>query len=136
YVVTYTGNSSLDKKSPPTDEEKSAAEARAIRHKLEAFDGKHDPRAVEFAWPYLASNDRYLRYAARIAIEWQELPLWKERALAETDTRAGLTALLALARCGGKETQRDLLMALKKFPLDSLSLAQKLEKLRIVELSF
>src|SRR5207249_4479997 len=49
---------------------------------------------------------------------------------------AGLTALLALARVGGKETQPDLLLALKKFPFDSLSLTQKLEKLRLIELSF
>src|SRR5207245_5429470 len=75
-------------------------------------------------------------YAARIAIEWQDLSLWKERALAETNVDSGLNALLALARCGGKETQRDLLLALKKFPFDSLSVTQKLEKLRIIELSF
>src|SRR5258706_9891830 len=44
--------------------------------------------------------------------------------------------MLALARCAGKETQRDLLQALKKFPFDSLSLTQKLDKLRVIELSF
>ena len=136
YRVSYDGESSKRRRNPETDEDKAAEEARAIRHKLESFDGKHDPRAVDFAWPYLASNDRYLRYAARIAIEWQDLPLWKDRAVAETNTDSGLTALLALARCGGKETQRDLLLALKKFPLDSLSLTQKLDKLRVIELSF
>ena len=81
-------------------------------------------------------SDRWIRYAARIAIEWQDVGLWKDRALNETNTEAGLTALLALARCGEKETQRDLFLALKKFPLDSLSLTQKLEKLRVIELSF
>ena len=84
----------------------------------------------------LASPDRFIRYAARIAIEWQDVSLWKNRAINETNTEAGLTALLALARCGGKATQEDLLGALKKFPLDSLSLTQKLEKLRVIELSF
>ncbi len=136
YRVSYVGGTPRPPKNTQTAEDKTAAEARAIRHKLETFDGKHDPRAIDFAWPYLASNDRYLRYAARIAIEWQELPLWKDRALAETNTDAGLTALLALARCGGRESQRDLLLALKKFPLDSLSLTQKLDKLRVIELSF
>src|SRR6266566_7410593 len=48
---------------------------------------------------------------------------------------AGCSAV-AGAGCGGKETQRDLLLALKKFPLDSLSITQKLEKLRVIELSF
>ena len=133
YRVSYTGGMP---KPPKIPEDKTATEARRIRHKLESFDGKHDPLAVDFAWPYLASNDRFLRYAARIAIEWQDVPLWRERALAETNTDAGLTALLGLARCAGKETQRDLLQTLKKFPFDSLSLTQKLDKLRVIELSF
>jgi putative heme-binding domain-containing protein len=119
----------------PTSPE-ACAKARALRHQLEALHGKKDPRAIDFAWPHLDSEDRFIRYAARIAIEWQDVDLWKKRALVETNVNAGLTALMALARCGGKETQRDLLMALKQFPLDSLSVTQKLAKLRIIEVSF
>ena len=117
-------------------ENKLAASARALRHQLESYHGKKDPRAVDFLWPHLGSQDRFISYAARIALEWQDLPLWTERVLAETNVDTGLVSLLALARCGGKDTQRDLLMALKKFPLDSLSITQKLEKLRVIELSF
>jgi len=138
YRVSYVGSKPARKaqSQEEIDAEKAAAKARATRHALEAFYGKHDPRAVDFAWPYLGSSDRFLSYAARIAIEWQPVEQWKQRAISETDTNAALTALLGLARCGGKETQRDLLMALKKFPLDSLSVTQKLEKLRTIELSF
>jgi hypothetical protein len=75
-------------------------------------------------------------YAARTAIEWQEVGLWKDRALNETNSQAGLTALLALARCGGKETQDGLLRALAKFPLPGLSEELQLEKLRVIQLSF
>jgi putative heme-binding domain-containing protein len=137
YRVSYTGPRQPEERTSETiATEKAAAHARAERHRLESFYGHADPRAIVRAWPYLDSNDRFLRYAARIAVEWQPLSQWKEKALSETKTNAGLAALLALARCGGKETQRDLLMALKKFPLDSLSLTQRLEKLRIIELSF
>ena len=45
---------------------------------------KTDPKAIEKAWPCLNSEDRFLRYAARIALEWQPVAQWKERALAET----------------------------------------------------
>jgi len=137
YRVSYAGKRS-DAPRPDSDPttEHAAARARATRHKLESFFGKHDPRALDYAWPLLSSEDRFLRYAARIALEWQPVEQWKTRALSETNPEAGLTALLALARCGEKETQRELLLALKKFPLDSLSLTQKLEKLRIIELSF
>ena len=61
---------------------------------------------------------------------------WKDRALTDSRTNAGITALLALARCSGKETQRDLLLALAKFPLDKLDEEQQLNKLRVIELSF
>ncbi|MDB6026922.1 MAG: heme-binding protein [Verrucomicrobiales bacterium] len=138
YRVTYTGEKIREPKKTKEEreEENNAKEARALRHKLEAFHGKKNSAAVDFAWPYLKSEDRFLQFAARIAIESQDVALWKSRALAETNPEAGLTALLALARTGGKETQRDLLMALKAFPFDSLNDAQKLAKLRIIELSF
>jgi putative heme-binding domain-containing protein len=84
----------------------------------------------------LSSPDRFIRHAARIAIVCQDVALWKSRALAEANPQAGLTALLALARCGGRETQQDLLLALAKFPLDSLTEEQQLAKLRVIELSF
>lgn len=112
------------------------AKSRALRRKLESFHGRQDPRAIDFAWPHLASPDRFLRGAARVAIEWQDPARWTARALNETDAQAGLTALLALARCGDRETQGELLLALKKFPFDSLTEEQKLEKLRVIALSF
>jgi putative heme-binding domain-containing protein len=58
------------------------------------------PEAVEKAWPFLASKDRYLRFAARIAIERQPVKLWRDRALAEKDPQAIIEASIALARVG------------------------------------
>lgn len=138
YRVSYTGKGAAPdvNEKPDREVEKAGAKARQTRHQLEAFFGKKDPRAIDVAWPYLDSPDRFLRFAARIAIEWQDVALWKDRALKETRPEGGITALLALARCGEKECQTDLLMALKKFPMDSLSRTQKLEKLRVIELSF
>ncbi|HEX5220360.1 MAG TPA: c-type cytochrome [Verrucomicrobiae bacterium] len=120
---------------PTRKELKQSADARALRKKLESF-YKKDPKAIDFAWPHLASEDRFIRFAARTAIEWQDVGLWKDRAIKETNPQAGLTALLALARCGGKETQDGLLRALAKFPLSGLSEELQLEKLRVIELSF
>jgi putative heme-binding domain-containing protein len=135
YRVSYVGGAKKPE-SPRVSYEKSADAARALRHQLESFYGKKDPHAIDVAWPHLRSDDRFMRYAARIAIEWQDVAAWQDRALNETNANAGLTALMALARCGPKQSQRDLLLALKKFPLDSLTLEQKLIKLRVIELSF
>ncbi|HWY77800.1 MAG TPA: heme-binding protein [Verrucomicrobiae bacterium] len=138
YRVTYVG--SKEQETPLSKEqlamEKQAAEARALRHKLESFHGHRNREAVAFCWPYLDSEDRFIRYAARIAIESQPVSEWQDRALSETRTNAAINGLLALARRGGKETQNALLKALTKFPLDSLTEDQKLEKLRVIELSF
>ena len=137
YRVSFTGGKALKRElSNVPKPDKAAAKARELRKKLETFHGKVDPRAVAFAWPYLQSPDRFIRYAARIAIESQPVASWKERALGESDPQGGLTALLALARCGGKETQHDLLNALRRFPLQSLPEAQQLEKLRVIQVSY
>jgi len=48
------------------------AKARKTRHLLESFHGGPNPKAIETAWPFLKSKDYHLRYAARIAIEWQD----------------------------------------------------------------
>ena len=137
YRVSFVGDKKQKRElSNVAKPDKAASKARELRHKLESFHGKTDPRAVDFAWPYLSSTDRFIRHAARIAIESQPVATWKDRALSETNMQSGLSGLIALARCGGKETQRDLLMALKKFPFAALTEVQQLEKLRVAQLSF
>jgi putative heme-binding domain-containing protein len=137
YRVSFTGERTLRRELSQVDKtDKTADAARKLRHKLESFHGKTDPRAIRFAWPYLQSTDRFIRSAARVAVESQPVDSWMSRALAETNTEGGLSALLALARCGGKETQADLLRALTKFPFASLNEDQRLAKLRIIGLSF
>ena len=137
YRVSYVGSGAKEEISAADKQmAKDGAKARELRHKLEQFHGKQNPKAVEFAWPHLDSPDRFIRYAARIAIESQPVAEWQDRALSETRPNAALISLLALARLGGKETQSPLLLRLAKFPLDGLTEEQKLEKLRVIELSF
>src|SRR6185437_3314203 len=81
FRVTYVGSEST---APAELHDAEGAEARELRHKLEAFHGHADDKAIETAWPQLDSNDRFIRYAARIAIEAQPIALWKTTALAET----------------------------------------------------
>ena len=133
FRVTYEGKEST---APADLHDASGSDARALRHKLEAFHGHEDASAVEVAWPQLASEDRFIRYAARIAIESQPVAQWKARALSETNPTAALTALLSVARLGGASSQGDLFRALAKFPLAKLKdEAQQLEKLRVIEVA-
>jgi putative heme-binding domain-containing protein len=140
YRVSYVGNEST---APADLHDEAGAKERALRHSLEAFHGKRDPKALDAAWPSLNSDDRYLRYAARIAVESQPVADWKDRALDKDATvnpirqpEGRLTALLALARCGPKEVLPDLLAALARLPLGGLTEDQQLEKLRVLQLTF
>ncbi len=119
YRVTYVGKESTalvtrsharqsvgkDEADPtpirPRSGERGYVEARATRHKLEAFHGRQDVQAVAVAWPYLSNDDRFLRWAARIAIEHQPVASWTDKALTEPDAAKQVEALLALARATG-----------------------------------
>jgi putative heme-binding domain-containing protein len=59
-------------------------------------------------WNGLGDPDRWVRYAARVALEERPVDQWKARALAESGPWPGLTALLALARLGPASIQPEL----------------------------
>src|SRR5206468_1126774 len=80
YRVTYTGTEST---APAQLKNKEGAEDRELRRNLELFHGKQHPLAVEVAWAELDSEDRFIHFAARIAIESQPVDQWKAKALAE-----------------------------------------------------
>lgn len=133
YRVVYKGNESTDSAEVVDDPE--AREARELRHKLESFHGVEDSDAVETAWPYLASEDRILRYAARVAIEHQPVDSWASRALAEEREQARITALVALARVGTLDYRNDIYRSLMEMDFGSLNVDKQLGYLRAMALA-
>jgi putative heme-binding domain-containing protein len=99
YRVTYVGQESTAPGPPDT----RLQAQRDLRHKLEGFHGRKDPAAVKTVWPYLADQDRALRYVARVALEWQDVSHWRQKALKEKDPRKAIAALAALVRVSGKD---------------------------------
>ncbi|MCP4513539.1 MAG: heme-binding protein, partial [Fuerstiella sp.] len=97
YRVTYVGDESTELVQATTTD----SAARNTRHALEAFHGQQDPAAINVAWPYLSNDDRFIRFAARTAIEHQPVETWAGKALAESDPAKQAEALLALARVAG-----------------------------------
>ncbi len=96
YRVTYAGKES----TAPAASYALTPEMKQ-RHELEKLHLEGTgPEAIEKAWPFLASKDRNLRFAARIAIERQPAKLWAERALKEKDPQGIIEACIALARVG------------------------------------
>ncbi len=115
--------------------DQTARSNRELRHKLESLNVRPDPQTVAFAWPHLNSSDRYIRYAARLAVERNPVSEWQARALAEKSPTAAFAALLALARLGTQEAQPAALKALTSIPSNGLSEQQLLEKLRVIQVS-
>ena len=134
YRVTYTGTESVAPAQPRANPE--AERARAIRHKLEALHGPQNSAAIAAAWPYLGHADRFIRWAARTAVECQPAAEWQEKALAEKDSQALLTAMMALARCGDKSLEPRIVAALDRLNWSQLSPPQQLELLRAYGLTF
>jgi len=96
YRVSYAGSES----TAPAPKYAESAEAK-LRHELEKLHAAGTgPEAIDTAWPHLASKDRRVRLAARVAIERQPVAKWTDRALAERDPQAAIEALIALSRVG------------------------------------
>ncbi|WP_162052970.1 c-type cytochrome [Pontibacter pamirensis] len=109
-------------------------EASKIRKQLEQYHGQARAGAVDFAWPYLKHNDRFVRYAARIAVEHQPVSQWQARALNEKDPQILTQAIIALARHGNKAQRNEMLESLMTIDYAQLSEPKKLDLLRAFEL--
>ncbi len=109
-------------------------DANRLRRQLEQYHGKPDPTAMNIAWPQLKSEDRFIRYAARIALEHQPVSQWQERVLNEKDPVTLINASIALARMGNRNLESRLLGRLMSIDFKLLAATQQLDALRAYEL--
>ncbi len=131
YRVTYTGREST---SPVPAQKPNAA--HKLRRELEALhaDGT-GPEAVAKAWPHLASPDRWIRYAARVAVERQPVAGWADRVLAEKRPWAAIEGAVALARMGTPAHRDQLLAFLNRLDFGRLDEAARLAVVRAYQLT-
>ncbi len=133
YRIRYTG-------APTTGAMRTLtanSELRALRHSLEKFHVRGESaEAVSKAWPHLAHADRHIRYAARIAVENQDVALWREKVFSEKNPRAVIYAVIAFSRHGEKFLSSPLLDKLGAVPFGSLEKEAQLALLRAYALCF
>lgn len=135
YRVTYSGDEST---APVTAEQHLQATDAPVRRLLENLHeaGQSSEKNVEFIWRHLGHDDRFVRYAARVALEFQEPQLWQQRLLDESYPQLLITAAVAFARQGNPEAQDAVLDRILSIDFSQLSNFQKLEWLRACSLLF
>jgi putative heme-binding domain-containing protein len=134
YRVTYTGKESTEK----ADAKAPDAEAAALRKKLEAFHAPAaDPKAaVELAVPALSHPDRFVRYAARVALEHQPVKEWEGKVKGVDNVNAIIGGVIARAHHGDKSAQTSLLSELGRTTPAALSENELLDALRAYQVVF
>jgi putative heme-binding domain-containing protein len=132
YRVTYTGSES----TAPAGALPVTAEAQ-LRHDLEEL---HEDGiglvALNRAVPNLGHEDRFVRYAARVALEKQPADRWEVNALAQTKPWAIIESMVALARVGEASQQAAILEKLGTLDPKSLTREQLLGWIRAHSLAF
>jgi putative heme-binding domain-containing protein len=132
YRVTYTGTESVT----PVAKAPVITKEHQLRTQLEQYHQGANPAALAAAWPNLNHPDRFVRYAARIAVEHQPVAQWQDKVFAETDPQRLTQAAVALARQGTPAQKSQLLNALVKINYDKLPESQQFDLCRAFELVF
>lgn len=145
FRVTYVGQAST---APAELRDQAGADLRDLRHKLERFhrlaaEGDAASQtlaataeAVKYIWPYLNHPDRFIRYAARIALEQQPVAAWQDKVFTEKNPQARIIAAVALARQGEPAVEPKLIEALSAIDAASLDEAWQLDLFRAWQLVF
>ncbi len=136
YRVTYTGDESTQAVTEFSFPDEATKNAHAKRRELEAMHKRLSEKAIDNIWPSLSSPDRAIRYAARVALEHQDVSWWQDRALTDPNPRTVVTSLIALARVGKQPgLQTRVLGALNRLDWKSLNESEKIALLRAYELA-
>lgn len=130
YRVTYTGTESTAPAPAPT-----VTPEIKLRRELEALhQGGNDPRVVAQAWPHLDHPDRWVRWAARIAVERQHPQLWTGFLLSEKRPWAVVETTIAAAHANLKHLRVPLLDRLNQVDFAGLTPDARLALVRAYQL--
>lgn len=119
----------------PRDQNDEPTEALALRRQIEEYHRSAAPGTAEKMWTHLGNEDRFIRYAARIAIEHQPVESWQDLVFQETNVVRLTEGLLALARTGDESFKTPIFQKLATIPLEELPPRMLLNALRVYEVT-
>jgi glucose/arabinose dehydrogenase/mono/diheme cytochrome c family protein len=129
YRVRYTGSESTEA-APPHDPQQNVA-ARALRRDLEKLQSGPIAGGARKALENIDSPDRWIRFAARVALEAQPFGEWRDDAL----NSEAIGPKLALARAGSDEDRIFQLRCLARMSAGPLNAEDRMQFCRVLEVS-
>lgn len=127
--VTYVGSESTAPAAPL-----AVSKEAQIRRAMGEVTLSGEASKLEEIWQQLGSEDRTMRYAARVALEKIPAAQWANRLAAESQPWRVLHGSMALARLNAKDQRATGLTALDKLDWAKLSIQQQLTWLRVAGL--
>lgn len=115
YRVRHVGPEEPD--SAATAPTEASAQLHALRHRLEGCHSQPCLESLDLIWENLDHADRWVRGAARVALERIDPVLWTDRAFAENAPLRRATALLALVRLADPPLRERVLTEVFRRPL-------------------
>lgn len=136
YRVYHKNHFSLLNKSSE-DSDYKLSEDHILRRNIERFHSDTSQFAVDSIVPYLNHNDRYIRYASRIALEHQPIDNWRDLVRENLAPSIKVPVILAAARTNSSSfSSEELIEELAKIDVKNLDSALELDLLRTLEVIF
>ena len=116
---------------------RSETDMARLRKSFEVYHRQRaDIDALDSLWEGLSHSDRFVRYAARIALEHQPADTWANNFLREANTDAVIQAGIALSRLGQDNFRGAIHRAFRQLEWQRLSDRQKTDLIRAIGLAF
>ncbi|MFZ4262562.1 c-type cytochrome [Sphingobacterium sp. HJSM2_6] len=131
YRVYYTGSEKINERKV-TDADDLSKDFK-LRREIEQYHKPSPAGTVEKVWEHLGHEDRFIRYAARIAVEHQPVETWRDLVFKERNVVRLTEAALALARNSDAHLRDDLLRKLGTIDASKLNNRMLLNLLRVYE---
>ena len=138
FRVTYVGDASTQPVASQNEAGDDMAAQRQLRRKLESFHakGKATREDLDFILGHMGNPDRFIRYAARVALENQPASQWQETVLKSATPAALIQGVVALAHQGDKALESQAVNALLGMDYQTLDEPTRLDWLRALQLAF
>jgi len=127
YRVQYVGDESIQ----PVEASESPNEKLNIRRDIES-----GSLSTEALWSYLSDEDRFVSYAARVALENKDRNSWEEYLKEGSDASVIIQSALIASRMGHGDLRSQIAEKLSGIDIDALSVEQQLELVRAYTLLF